>query len=250
MELTLNVQGLSFGYGRTPVLTDVTLPGIRTARITAVVGPNAAGKSTLLRCIAGQHRVRGRVWSEGSVDGRDGVFYLPQEPLPPSSLTVFEAVLLARRLGPGRRRPGAEDEVGSILVGLQIDDLATRPLTNLSGGQRQLVGLAQALARRPAVLLLDEPISSLDLRNQLRVLSLVHRLAVEQSTAILVTIHDLGLAARFADEVVVLHRGAVHSTGSPESVITPDMLREVYQVDADVHRAPDGTISVAAHRSL
>ncbi|MFP5020763.1 ABC transporter ATP-binding protein [Pseudonocardia phyllosphaerae] len=252
MELTLRVEGLSFGYRGRPVLHDVTLPEVRTSQVTAVVGPNAAGKSTLLRCIAGLHRARGTVRIDGSVAGRSGIFYLPQEPLPASSLTVFEAVLLARRLGPGAGAGGPDDvtEVADTLVRLRLDDLATTPLGNMSGGQRQLVALAQAVVRRPEVLLLDEPVSNLDLRNQLRVLTLVRELAAEQSTAVLVTVHDLTLAARFADEAIVLCDGAVHASGTPDEVITAQMLREVYRVEGDVRRGEDGTLTVAAHRSL
>jgi iron complex transport system ATP-binding protein len=133
---------------------------------------------------------------------------------------------------------------------LDLDELATRPISELSGGQRQLVGLAQAVVRRPAVLLLDEPTSNLDLRNQLHILTLVRHLAADQPTAVLTTVHDLNLTARFADQVVVLHQGAVHAAGTPADVITPAMLREVYRVEGQVHHARGEHVTVTARRSL
>lgn len=106
------------------------------------------------------------------------------------------------------------------------------------------------MARRPALLLLDEPTSNLDLRNQLRILALIRQLATHQPAAVLVTIHDLNHAARFADKVVVLHNGTVHAAGPPHDVITPAMLRAVYKVDGHVHRDQDQQITVTAHHSL
>ena len=244
-DLTLNVEDLTFAYGRTPVLRDVTLPPVRATEITAVIGPNAAGKSTLLRCIAGFRRARGTISIDGSTT-RGGVLYMPQDPPAPSSITVFEAVLVAHRLS-GTRGTAAEHErhVAATLAELQLDDLATRRLADLSGGQRQMVGLAQAVTRRPDVLLLDEPTSSLDLRNQLQVLRLVRRIAEGQPAAVLAIVHDLALAARIADQVVVLHDGAVYAHGRPAEVITAEMMKDVYQVLGAVHIMPDGTLTVA-----
>jgi iron complex transport system ATP-binding protein len=247
-QMSLQVADLEVGYGRTTVLRGVTLPPVRPGEVVAVVGPNGTGKSTLLKAVAGILPAAGtvRVGGRDRSPGDDRVLYIPQEPPPPSSLTVFEAVLLARRRG-GR---AAVERAGAVLADLALADLATRPIARLSGGQRQLVGLAQAVVREPAVMLLDEPTSNLDLRNQLQILGLVRRIAAEQPSAVLLTLHDLTLAARFTDRAVVLHGGAVHSAGDPADVITPEMLREVYRIDATVHRADDGTVSVAATRSL
>ncbi|GAA3092297.1 iron complex transport system ATP-binding protein [Kribbella aluminosa] len=250
MGLTLEVHELAFGYGRTPILRGVTLPAVRSAEVTAVIGPNGSGKSTLLRCIAGFHRVQGKVAVSGGAGSGD-ILYLPQDPPPPSSITVFEAVMLALRIGrySGPQR-SYELQVATTLTALGLNTFATRRLADLSGGQRQLVGLAQAMARRPGVLLLDEPTSNLDLRNQLQVFRLVRDIATTQQTAVLTVVHDLALAAWVADHVVVLANGVVHSSGPPAEVITPEMLRDVYQVAGSVHRTPDGTLTVAVTDSL
>ncbi|MBU3062511.1 ABC transporter ATP-binding protein [Nocardia sp. NEAU-G5] len=263
------VEGLTFGYGDTPILREITLPVVRSGTVTALVGPNATGKSTLLRCIAGLHRATGSIRVDGdrAVDTRpagrmlrrlarsgtahDQILYTPQETPPASSITVFEAVLLARR---GRLKPRADaavlDRIGQVLTQLDLDELSTRPISDLSGGQRQLVSLAQAVVRQPTVLLLDEPTSNLDLRNQLQILTLIRHLARSQPAAVIITVHDLALAARFADQIVVLHKGAVHSAGPPAETITEAMLREVYQVEATVHPMPDGALNVAARSSI
>lgn len=250
-EPVLRVENLGCGYGRTRVLHNVTLPPVRAGEVTAVIGPNAAGKSTLLRGIAGLHRADGTVRVDGGHPHRTGggILYLPQDPPPPSSITVFEAVLLARRLGRGGGGD-AEAQVATTLVELRLDHLPTRRLSDLSGGQRQLVSLAQAVTRRPDALLLDEPTSSLDLSNQLRVLRFVRDLARRQPAAVLTVIHDLALAARIADQVVVLRDGATYAHGTPAEVITPEMLRDVYRVAATVHTPADGGLTVSVTDSL
>jgi iron complex transport system ATP-binding protein len=216
--------------------------------VTALVGPNGAGKSTLLRCIAGLQRHSGHVAVSGravSVTG-GSILYLPQEPPPASTLTVFETVLLAHQRGNGFRvRRSATHRVAEVLTRMGLGELADRKLTQLSGGQRQLAGLAQAVVRGPEVLLLDEPTSNLDLHNQLAMLELIRQYAIEQPAAVIVTIHDLAHAARFADRVIVLHDGTVHASGTADEVITEEMLREVYRVDATVHRTSGGTLTLA-----
>jgi iron complex transport system ATP-binding protein len=251
---TLHVEGISVAYRQDLVLREVTLPPLRAGEVTSVIGPNAAGKSTLLRCIAGFHKMTGQVRITGGAEDRAGrrdrILYLPQDPPPRSSITVFGAVELAHRLSGGPRRAEDSADIALVLARLDLDELATRRLSELSGGQRQMVALAQAVIRRPDVLLLDEPTSSLDLRNQLEVLQIVREIARRQPTAVLTVIHDLGLAARIADQVVVLDRGSVHSTGTPAEVITRDMLKEVYRVDGVVHASDAGALSVAVSHGL
>ena len=271
MVLKLRADNLSFGYGAARVLRDVTLPAIRSGEITALIGPNATGKSTLLKCLAGLHTPSGDIWIDDAGErraahteqrhgrrllprrrnGHNLIQYVPQELPPPSSITVFEAVLLARQQQSHiRTSRKIVEEIGRTLALLHLDPLSAKPLSELSGGQRQMVSLAQALTRQPAFMLLDEPTSNLDLRNQLQMLTLIRKLATEQPAAIVITVHDLNLAARFADQAVVLQSGTVHSSGPPASVITTPMLRDVYQIDASIHQTPDGTPTLSVTRSL
>ena len=190
-----------------------------------MVGPNAAGKSTLLKCIAGLLPVRGRILLGGqevrSTEQRRAlrqqVTYLPPRSTPSTAaLTVFEAVLVARQQTAAWIVGDAElGQVAAILEDLRLDHLALRYLNELSGGQRQMVAVAQALARDPRVLLLDEPTSSLDLQRQLELLELVRKLASGRRMTVLIALHDLNLAARFADRLVMLHGGTVYADGTP-----------------------------------
>lgn len=269
MVLTLNVENINFSYADNVVLTDVTLPPIRSGEVTALIGPNATGKSTLLKCLAGIEAPSGAVTVSDPASntttplagqprklGRrrnvdDLILYMPQDLPPASTITVFEAVLLARQQRKSARvNRKITAEIEDTLVQVGIHDLAMKPLSDLSGGQRQMVSLAQAVVRHPSVLLLDEPTSNLDLRNQLQILDLITRLATGQPAAVVVTVHDLSLVARFADQAVVMDAGTVYASGPPTSVITEAMLREIYQIDATVHYTDDGALTLAAARSL
>lgn len=247
----VKVRGVGFSYGvkgQNATLSDVTLPDLQAGTVTSLVGPNGAGKSTLLRCIAGLEK------HEGEVDVEKAL-YLPQDPPPVSSLTVFESVLVARQQsfkGFAGLRVGrvARQDVKETIEMLGLEGLSSRTMAQLSGGQRQLVSFAQAVVRRPAVLLLDEPVSALDLRNQLMLLAKIRSCAQDIPATVVMTVHDLGHAARFGDRVVVLSGGSVYSEGKPRDVITEQMLREVYGVSATVHATSDGGLAVEASEAL
>lgn len=258
MVTGLTVQGVSFGYGDHHVLRDATLGTLEAGTVTALIGPNAAGKTTLLKCMAGLLPCGGTVALDGAEVRKlpldrltHQVVYLPQETVVPGVLTVFESVLLARQRTASWRVGDADlADVTDVLARLELQHLAKRYLNELSGGQRQMVSIAQALVRRPRVLLLDEPTSSLDLQHTLEVLHLVRRLAAEADTAVVVAVHDLNLAARFTDRVAVLAGGRVLAHGTPQQVLTPDLLRHVYGVEALVHAAHDGVPQITPLASV
>lgn len=253
----LDVRGVGASYGARRVLHGIDLPGLMPGSVTALLGSNAAGKSTLLRRIAGELSGPGAV----AVAGRPVVSWPPQHPNRPahvpqdissgSSLRVFEAVLLAAKQGAGWSVEEAElDAVTHLLKALRIGDLAERELAALSGGQRQLVSIAQALIRSPRILLLDEPTSALDLQRQYEVLALLRALSRQQSLCIVMAIHDLNHALRFADLAVVLHQTGVFAQGAPRQVITPALLARVYGVDARVEPCSQGHWQVIVDGSL
>lgn len=254
----LTLDRIECSYGSHRILGGVSIAGLPVGGITALVGPNAAGKTTLLKCIAGILKHDGAVRLDDRELGRmkrddmtRHISYLPQEIPVHAVLTAFEAVLLAKQQSFAWRV--ADDDlalVEGILHALDIDDLAMRYLNELSGGQRQLVSIAQALVRECSVMLLDEPTSNLDLQRQLEVLRLVASHAAAARSTAVVTMHDLNLASRYADHIVVLRHGEVYAAGAPKDVITADMLRDVYGVRAHVAIHDDGVPQVHAVESM
>ncbi|MEW6121743.1 MAG: ABC transporter ATP-binding protein [Pseudomonadota bacterium] len=251
--VSLHVREVSVGYGRREVVRDLTLAPLRGGGVTALVGPNAAGKSTLLRAIAGLLPVRGRI----SLDEVDlaglpraeraaRVGFMPQSLPAGVALTVMETVMGALQASPGAvPLPGGEVQAraAAALDDLGIGALALEPLDRLSGGQRQLASLAQALVRRPDVLLLDEPTSALDLRHQALVMAILRRLAGEGRLVVAV-LHDLALAARCADHIVVLSEGRCAAQGAPAQTLTPALLAQVYGVEGRVETCSRGTLQI------
>jgi iron complex transport system ATP-binding protein len=242
--MRVNVESLWFRYGTAaPVLTGISTGDIEPGFVTALIGPNAAGKSTLLKCVAGMLRGVGSITLDGvSADRFDRgggrarvVSYLPQEYPSTAALTVFEAVLLARQHTSSWLVNDQDlDHVEGVLSELRLAPLALRYLNELSGGQRQMVAVAQALAREPRVLLLDEPTSSLDLQRQLELLTLVRRVARQRAMTVVIAVHDLNLAARFADRLLVLRQGTLVAAGEPAEVLSSALLRSVYGIEARI----------------
>ena len=262
MAVTLELRGLQAGYGRHPVLRDVNTPEMRGGEITAVIGPNAVGKSTLFRRIAGLINGAGEVRVDGKPDrdwGATGIerpCYMPQDTQVNAVLTVFESVLLARKrkgendFGSWRVVDADLDAVTSVLALLGIQALAERNLDELSGGQCQLVSIAQALVRNPRILLMDEPTSALDLKRQVEVLSLMRGLVAQRDLCVLIALHDINQAVRFADRVLILQEGRLVASGPPSEIVTVDLLRRVYGAEARIERCSRGQIVVLVDHAV
>jgi len=254
----LELRAVSAGYPRRPVLQGLSLPPVPPGSVVALVGPNAVGKSTLMKAIAGLRPVRGLVLLDGQdlarLPARERlrrVGYLPQALPLANALLAYEAMhsaLRASRSDLDRRQ--CEDAIAATLAALGLEALALRPLNELSGGQRQMVGLAQVLVRAPRLLLLDEPTSALDLRWQLQVLQAVRAQVRSAGTLALIAVHDLNLALRWCDRIVVLGGGRVLAEGDPEAVLTPALLEAAYGVRARVERCSQGHLLVLADAAV
>ncbi len=246
----LVVESLAAGYPRRQVLHGVTLPVLQPGTVTVLVGPNGAGKSTLLRSLARLLPARGAV-TLGDVDllhvplmvHATSVAFMPQSLPQGVHLTVFESLLSALNASSSaaalHASRASQERVVALLERVGIPDYAHRPLDELSGGERQLASLALALVRDPAVLLLDEPTSALDLRHQVTVMSLVRELA-DEGRIVIVVAHDLNMAVRWADRVVVLRDGQVIASGTPAEALTPAVLAQAYGVVARVEHCSRG----------
>jgi len=246
----IRIDALTAGYDE-PVVSDVSF-GVERGEVVAVLGPNGVGKSTLLRTVLGlQPPLSGSVTvagddvtalSRSEIATRLG--YVPQSESGGLPSTVFETVLAGRKPH-ATWRPTEHDRavVGTVLADLGLSTLAMRQLSELSGGQRQQVRLARALAQQPAGLVLDEPTSSLDLRHQLDVLERVRELADNGGVAALFALHDIDLALRFADRFVFLADGDVAAVGGAD-VVTADLVERVYGVQATIATVDDRQIVV------
>lgn len=243
----LTVQNLDAHHHGVPVLRGIDLQ-VAAGSITVIVGPNGCGKSTLLRCIArlhrpsaGQVRIGGHdVWAMKSAQAARRIALLPQAPLAPGAMLAAELVRYGRHPHQGwLRQWSREDEraVHAALAATGTLELAARPLEQLSGGQRQRCWLAMALAQDTPLLLLDEPTSMLDIGHQVEVLERVRALADTGRTVVMV-LHDLAAAARYADTLVALQDGRIAAAGAPATVLTGALVRQLYGIDAEILRAP------------
>jgi iron complex transport system ATP-binding protein len=239
--VTIRLEALGARYGRNLLLQDVTTPLFAGGEVVAVIGPNAAGKSTLFKRIAGLLPGPGLVHVEGAARGRPGICYMPQDSSANAVLSVYESVLLASKQGAGWSV--SDDDLNRIdetIAALGIAGIAFRNIGELSGGQRQLVGLAQALVREPEILLMDEPTSALDLSRQVEVLTYMRSLAQARGMVVLIALHDLNHALRFCNQAMVIANGRLVASGQSYDIITPALLREVYRVEARIETCSRG----------
>lgn len=246
---SLTVQGLSAGYGDRTILRGLDLD-VLPSRITAIVGANACGKSTLLRAMSRLLAPRaGQVLLDGKAIHRMAprrlaqvMGLLPQSPIAPEGITVADLVSRGRHPHHGilSRWSRKDDEaVAAALEATKTLDLAERAVDELSGGQRQRVWIAMALAQETDVLLLDEPTTFLDISHQVEVLDLLTDLNHRRGTTIVMVLHDLNLAARYADHLVAMAGGTLHVQGAPEAVLTQDTVRAAFGLDSRI--IPDPT---------
>lgn len=252
--MSLLINQLSVAYGRRTVLQELSLPALPSGSLVALVGPNGAGKSTLLRALAGLEPMQGSLSLDGNDVARLGfaerarrLSYMPQQLPPGIALGVLESIIVGLRVSGADNPPATAFEA---LRQLGIEHLAEQSLNSLSGGQKQLVALAQLLARNPQVLLLDEPTSALDVHYQLRVMDAVRERVRAQNLLAIAVLHDINLAASHADLLVMLSQGQVIACGTPQEVLQPERLAQVYGVEARVERCSRNRLQVLVDRAL
>ncbi|MFB9953001.1 ABC transporter ATP-binding protein [Rhizobium puerariae] len=250
----LEIRGLEAGYGSRRIVNNLSLPCLPPGEVIALVGPNAAGKSTLMRSLAGLTPAQGEARLDGDnlfalspTERAKRVSFMPQSLPSGIALNVFEGVFTALKAAPPSRMVSNTQlrrRAFSALEQFGIGDLALHPFDNLSGGQRQLASLAQATVREPRLLLLDEPTSALDLAHQIRAMRLVREYARRREAIVVAILHDLSLACRWADRIAVLTKGDLIAFGQPEVAITPQTLRLAYGIEARVEADDSGRLRI------
>jgi len=255
---SLAFTDLAVHYGKRTALAGFT-DTVRPGEWLCLIGPNGAGKSSILRAVAGLVPHTGSIEVDGSrLELRSArrraelVAYVPQSPVLPDDMTGAEYVLLGRN--PYISYFGAESAhdralVAELLDRLDLGELAGRYLGTMSGGERQRLVIARALAQEAPILLLDEPTSALDIGNQQQALELVDRLRHEHGLTVVSAMHDLTLAGLYADRLALLHQGHVVASGDAAHVLRPETLSEFYGVSVVVHHEDDGTVVVVPRRT-
>jgi iron complex transport system ATP-binding protein len=240
----LNIHSITVNYGETEILKNLSLK-IQAGEVVSLIGPNGAGKTTLMRAISGVLPLQsGSVEIDNddlttmSISDRARLLaVVPQARRLPPEYSVRQAVLMGRTpyLGwLGNLSKHDYDRANWALERTQISEFAERRVDKLSGGEQQLVLVARALAQDSPVVLLDEPTAHLDLRHQATILDLVHDLARERGLAVLMSLHDLNLVSLFSDNIALLGEGRILAFGSPNEVLSPKYLSDVYQVPLDI----------------
>jgi len=246
--MTLSIKRIRQGYGDSIVLDDVDLD-VEKGEIITILGPNGSGKSTLIMTICNIMRPKtGTI----NIDGKDTlelhrkefsklVGYVPQKYVAGDNLRVFEAVLLGR--APYMEWSYSEEDFDMAARAIElmgIEDLIDKNTAELSGGQMQKVVIARALAQDPRYYVLDEPTSALDLKNQLSTLSIMKKIVSSKNAGVVFALHDINLAFKYSDKVVLLKDGHIHSIGNPKKVINEDNIMEVYGVHCEILNGSDG----------
>ena len=239
--VNITIKSLTFGYNGSMILDGLNLV-VEDSEVLGLVGPNGSGKTTLIKCIDKILKPKGSIL----IDGRDidtvsrtdlakRLGYVPQSSSTPLATTVFDTVLMGRRPHISWRVSDSDlDKVADILGLLHLEYLAMRDFSQLSGGQKQKVLIARALAQEPEVLLLDEPTSSLDMKHQLEVMETISSLVKEKKISAVMALHDLNLASMLVDKLAILKGGKIYAAGEPIDLLNAKNIRDVYGVEAVV----------------
>lgn len=246
-NVMLKLQSISVSYGARQILHDISL-NVQSGEVLALIGPNGAGKSTLIRAASGVIPYSGHVRTNGddfaalsTLQRARYIATVPQAVAMPPAFTVWETVLLGRTpyLGfLGQPSPRDEEIAREALQRVSALHFAERRIGELSGGEQQRILLARALCQSTPVLLLDEPTAHLDLQYQVSLLELVRELAHKDNLAVLVALHDLNLAAHYADRIALMVAGTLKALGTPEEVLKPELIADAYCLPVQVVKHP------------
>lgn len=242
MVTRIEARDLGVRYGQTPVWSHINL-SLTEPGLVSIIGPNGVGKSTFMYCVNKQLSPDEGTMLLDDVDVETikykeiakKIAYVPQASGETFAMTVMDTVLMGRYPHSGFNYSESDLEIAANCIKLMgISDLAMRNFNELSAGQHQRVMIARGLAQQPDVLMLDEPTSNLDIFHQIHVMQMLKDIAHEKKITVLIICHDLNVASRFSDRIIILHKGAVFADGVPNDIITADTISDVYGVRTDV----------------
>jgi iron complex transport system ATP-binding protein len=245
--VTLTVDGVECRYGSIKIIEDMSL-AVKDGDFVGILGPNGSGKTTLLKSISRTLKPhkgtilleKSDIYRLKSIDVAKQLAVVPQETSIGFSFTALDVVLMGRNPHLARFQMESQSDMDiarKAMMKTNIWHLAERPVNELSGGEKQRVIIARALAQEPKILLLDEPLTHLDMINQLEIMDLVKELCVKEGLIVLAVIHDLNLAARYCNMALLLNKGRIFSAGTLETVLTSENIRSVFRVDAIVKKS-------------
>ena len=247
--MKIEIKGVEFGYSSSPVLKNIDLK-INGPQLVSIIGPNGVGKSTLIHCI---NKILSPTKGTVLVDDKDvsgtslkelalKVGYVPYSANDAFPLSVVDTVLMGRHPHSNWKSLDSDlDVVYETLRLINIEHLSMRSFDELSAGQHQKVMIARGLVQEPEILLLDEPTSNLDIKHQMEVTRILRNLSQEKDILVIMISHDLNIAAKYSDNMIMLSEGSIYSVGKPSEVLTKENIKAVYGVDSDVvmsHRRP------------
>ncbi len=243
MKIKLKIQDLEFSYQSRPIFSDMCLE-IPTGKFVSILGPNGSGKSTFLKCVDriltpsfGQIFIDNEdIFSINRMDLAKKVSYVPQSSVRVFPHSVFDVIYMGRRPYLGWVGSSNDEEyVWNVINLLGLEEIANHSFNELSGGQQQKVLVARALVQDTDMILLDEPTSNLDIWHQLDIMNIISDLVVKTGITSLMAVHDLNMASKFSDLIILLKDGIVYAIGKPEEVLTNENIAEVYKVDVQIY---------------
>jgi len=242
----LEIRNLDFNYEKELILNDLSLT-IEEGKFISIIWPNGSGKSTLLKTLANLYKPKAgtitlnnkNINSFNKKHLERIMALVPQDTVIDYDFTVEEIVMMGRYPYKGRFERESDKDRSITKEVLELTNtyyLRKRPITEISGGERQRVIIARALAQEPSIILLDEPTSNLDINHQIEILNLLKDLNRNKKTTVVLVIHDINLAARYSDEIILLHEGRVLGQGSPEKIITKSKIEKVYKMEVAIEK--------------
>lgn len=252
----IHTENLTFGYDdKTNILENLSLNF--NENLNVIIGPNACGKSTLLKCLFGILDYKGKVfWNNEDISKFNFekksklMAYLPQGDVRDVSLTVFETVLLGKVSSLSWKVTDEQlEDVYNTLDTMNLLPIYNKRISQLSGGQKKLVTIAQTLIREPKLIIMDEPTNNLDIQKQLELFEIVKQIIKHKKIKFIMVLHNINISAKYADKLIVLNKGGNYSSGKPDEIINTDMLKKVYGINSKLIQDDEKRLFVVAKSS-